>query len=399
MFRTNWMDSAPLLPIALAWVLGIILSPVISLSFPLWLCLEGAVLVVLMVIKRKPLLSSFLLLIAVFLFGGLRTSLPPAPRSQDDALYRTAQEWRDRMLGEYQRLGLQGDPLAVVSAMTLGDKSQLSREVRQDYSVSSAAHVLALSGLHLSILYGILLLVFPHRRYPLVTQLVLLSTIWSYVLIVGMAPSIVRAATMVSVCSLASLGHRKSLSINTLSFAALVMLTVDPLSLRDAGFQMSFLAVLSILLFYQPLHQLLRPCHPLLQWLWGMVSVTVAAQVGMIPIVMYYFHRFSCYFLLANMVIVPVATLIIYLSLLLFLTAPCPMLQLWVAKALQGVSDWMNATVSGVAGLPHASIEGIHLTLPQLILLYVFLLSTAVWIHRKASVADESRLETSKFLR
>ena len=84
---------------------------------------------------------------------------------------------------------------------------------------------------------------------------------------------------------------------------------------------------------------------------------------------------------------------------LLFLTAPCPMLQLWVAKALQGVSDWMNATVSGVAGLPHASIEGIHLTLPQLILLYVFLLSTAVWIHRKASVADESRLETSKFLR
>ena len=145
MLKANWMDSAPLLPIALAWVLGIILSPVISLSFPLWLCLEGAGLVVLMVIKRKPLLSSFLLLIAVFLFGGLRTSLPPAPRSQDDALYRTAQEWRDRMLGEYQRLGLQGDPLAVVSAMTLGDKSQLSREVRQDYSVSSAAHVLALS--------------------------------------------------------------------------------------------------------------------------------------------------------------------------------------------------------------------------------------------------------------
>ena len=399
MLKANWMDSAPLLPIALAWILGILLSPVISLPFLLWLCVEGPVLFVLMAVKRKPLLSSSLLLFAVFLLGGLRTSLPPVPSPHGNVLYRTAQEWRDGMLGEYQRLGLQGDPLAVVSAMTLGDKSQLSREVRQDYSVSSAAHVLALSGLHLSILYGILLLVFPHRRYPLVTQLVLLSTIWSYVLIVGMAPSIVRAATMVSVCSLASLGHRKSLSINTLSFAALVMLTVDPLSLRDAGFQMSFLAVLSILLFYQPLHQLLHPCHPLLQWLWGMVSVTVAAQVGMIPIVMYYFHRFSCYFLLANMVIVPVATLIIYLSLLLFLTAPCPMLQLWVAKALQGVSDWMNATVSGVAGLPHASIEGIHLTLPQLILLYVFLLSTAVWIHRKASVADESRLETSKFLR
>ena len=145
MLKANWMDSAPLLPIALAWILGILLSPVISLPFLLWLCVEGPVLFVLMTVKGKPLLSSSLLLVAVFLLGGLRTSLPPVPSPHGNVLYRTAQEWRDGMLGEYQRLGLQGDPLAVVSAMTLGDKSQLSREVRQDYSVSSAAHVLALS--------------------------------------------------------------------------------------------------------------------------------------------------------------------------------------------------------------------------------------------------------------
>lgn len=388
MYKANWMSSAPLLRVALTLILGIIFSGEVFLPFYLWLGMEGAVLFVLIAVKGKPLLSSSLLLVAVFLLGGLRTSLPSAPDRHGDTLYRSAMEMRERMQGEYQRLGLQGDQLAVVSAMTLGDKTLLTREVKQDFSVSSAAHVLALSGLHLSILYGALLMLFPHRRYPLVTELILLSTIWAYVLIVGMAPSIVRAATMISVCSLASLGHRKAFSVNTLSFAALVMLIANPTNLWDVGFQMSFMAVLSILLFYQPLYQLLHPYHPLFKWLWGMIAVTISAQIGIIPIVMYYFHRFSCYFLLTNMLVVPVATLMIYLSLLLLMTAPWSTLQQWVADVLNGVSNLMDTMVSGIAGLPNASIEEIHISLPQLFLIYVFLLSTTLWIYKKTGVVD-----------
>ena len=189
------------------------------------------------------------------------------------------------------------DAYAVVAAMTLGDKSALSQELREVYSVTGASHVLALSGLHLGIIYMLLTLLLGGSRFFTFSpfHFFTLSAIWSFVFLVGMPVSVVRSATMLTVYALLSLGHRDKMSVNTLAFTALLVLIVSPLSLFDIGFQMSYLSVFAILLMV-PLSERLFPVgylmtHRVIRWLWGMVAVSCAAQIGVAPLVAYYFGR------------------------------------------------------------------------------------------------------------
>lgn len=140
--------------------------------------------------------------------------------------------------------------------MALGDKSSLSDKLEEDYSVSGASHVLALSGLHLGIIYAILSLLLARRRWQSVSQALILIAVWTYVFIVGMSASVVRSAIMLTVYSFVSLLNRNKMSLNTLSVAAVVILAGNPLFLYDVGFQMSFAAVLFIILFYRPVFAL-----------------------------------------------------------------------------------------------------------------------------------------------
>ena len=156
--------------------------------------------------------------------------------------------FRERLLAKLRQTG-EGNDAAVVAAMVLGDKSGLSRQLRDEYSVSGASHVLALSGLHLGIIYFFLTLVFFRTRWRLLGQVAVLPVIWLFTLMVGGSPSVVRAATMLSVYASIELLRRKAFSLNTLALAAIIMLVANPLSLWDISFQLSFLAVLGIQLF------------------------------------------------------------------------------------------------------------------------------------------------------
>ena len=144
--------------------------------------------------------------------------------------------FRDKLLQRFSDMGFSGQAYAVLAAMTLGDKSSLSDELKEEYSVSGASHVLALSGLHLGIIYAILSLLFSRRRWQIVSQVLILLAIWSYVFIVGMSASVVRSAVMLTVYSFVSLLNRNRLSLNTLSVAAVVILAGSPLYLYDVGF-------------------------------------------------------------------------------------------------------------------------------------------------------------------
>ena len=156
---------------------------------------------------------------------------------------------RDRLLQRLSDGGIEGDAYAVVAAMALGDKSALTKELKDMYSLTGASHVLALSGLHLGIIYMLLSLLVRGRRWLMLSQLFLIISIWGFVFLVGMSMSVVRAAIMLSVYALLSLGHRDKMSVNTLAFTAIVMLMMNPMSLFDVGFQLSFMAVFSILVW------------------------------------------------------------------------------------------------------------------------------------------------------
>jgi len=293
-----------------------------------------------------------------------------------DRLRISALALRYKIYERYKTLGLSDQELAVITAMTLGDKSSLSSETKENYSVSGASHVLALSGLHLGIIYAILSLLTLGGRFRRVSQLVIVIAIWTYVFIVGLSLSVVRSALMLTVFSFVTMLGRSNVSINTLSLAAIIMLLVNPANMYDVGFQMSFLAVLFILLLYKSLFSLLpeRYSHNIVcRWVWGMVSVSLSAQIGVAPLVAYYFGRFSVYFLLTNFIVVPAATVILYATVILLVFYPLPQIQGLIAKGMTYFVGYLNDILMNISSLPYSSIEELHPNLIQLFCVYVFI--------------------------
>ncbi len=320
----------------------------------------------------------------------------------------SALRFRQHTLRRYLSLGLDDDEMAVAVAMALGDKSRLTNDLRDIYSVSGASHVLALSGLHLGIIYMLLSLMVGMRRLGWLREVFIIAGIWSYALFTGLSPSVVRASTMITVYALVGLLGRDRMSLNALAFTAIIMLIANPLHLYDVGFQMSFLAVLAILVFCKPLvalapgHEEAMPVagrgdknaevwwkralsgiwQKTWKWLWVMVVVSCCAQLGVAPLTAYYFGRFSTYFLLTNFFVIPLATVILYLTALMFVSALVPPLLPWIAKVLAVVVGWQNGLAKGVASLPGSSIEGISLSRLQLLMVYVIIIAVAIIVYK-----------------
>lgn len=290
-----------------------------------------------------------------------------------------ALKMRERLMERYRMVNADAQSYAVVAAMTLGDKTALTRDLKEVYSITGASHVLALSGLHLGVIYAILSLLFARRRWELIGQVIIVVAIWSYVLMVGMSPSVLRAATMFSIYAVVSLLRRDRVSLNVLSLTAVVMLCVDPLCLWDVGAQMSFLAVLGILVFYSPIYHSLGDKRlqnsRVLRWFWSMISVSVASQLGVAPLIIYYFGRFSCYFLLTNLIAVPLSTIIIYCAFFMFLTTALPPVSSVLSYALFALANLLNTFLGYIARLPLSSIDDISINKWQLLAIYVFIAS------------------------
>ncbi|MBR1502733.1 MAG: ComEC/Rec2 family competence protein [Prevotella sp.] len=293
---------------------------------------------------------------------------------------------RSRLISRLRHHEEGGDDFAVVAAMVLGDKSMLSKELREVYSVTGGAHVLALSGLHLGIIYMLLSWLIVGRRWRTLSLLVVVLGIWAFVFLVGLSTSVVRSAVMLTAYAMLSLGHRDKMSLNTLAFTAIVMLLVNPLSLFDVGFQMSFAAVGSILLFL-PLFDDIVPRRlvldrPIVKWLLSMIAVSCAAQIGTAPLIAYYFGRFSTYFLLTNFIVIPAVTLILYLSIAVLAVPSLSHLLLYIAGLL-------NLVLGKMAVLPGASIE-IRPSLLQTLLVYVVIFASYLLIRKTIQVTGWS---------
>ena len=280
------------------------------------------------------------------------------------------------------------DAYAVVAAMVLGDKSALTQELKDVYSVTGASHILALSGLHLGIIYTLLSLFVFSRRWQMLSQLVIILSIWGFVFLVGMSTSVMRSAVMLSVYALLSLGHRDRMSVNTLAFTAIVMLMISPMSLFDVGFQMSYMAVFSILLFVPLMESAFTAeylmSHRLVRWLWGMVAVSFSAQIGTAPLIAYYFGRFSCYFLLTNFVVIPAAMLILYLSLVTLLVPS-------LAYILFNFVAALNHLLAKMAMIPGASIDDLHPTKIQTTMIYVIIVAVYLLAVKVTSIRASAK--------
>ena len=298
-----------------------------------------------------------------------------------------ALQWRKRAMN---RLGLhphssgeKSDAEAVLAAMVLGDKSFLTRELRQSYAQTGASHILALSGLHLSIIYLLLTRLMQGRRRFWLSQVLIVLSIWGFALLTGLSVSVVRAATMLTVYALFELGGRRHAPLGVLSFTAIVMLLTDSSALFDIGFQLSFMAMLGILLFC-PLFEEWVPTkwlmeHPPVRWLYGLVSVSIAAQLGTAPLVAFHFGQFSTWFLLTNLVVIPFATAILYGAVLVLLVPT-------LSSILLQLVGTLNSTLEGFSRLPMATIGNLHPSVLQVMMLYVLVTVLYLILYRRQTV-------------
>ena len=376
--------EAPLLRLSVSLVIGIIMARYVPIPIPVLPVLAAMVGVSCLLYRFKHLQSAavmvcFLLLGMCVMQHHQTISVEVQTESRLERSKSFFLQQRSKLLERFSESGMDADAYAVVAAMSLGDKSELTHDLKETYSVSGASHVLALSGLHLGLIYMLLSLFLPRRRWPALSQLFMILVVWMFVFLVGMSVSVVRSAVMFTVYGLLSIGNREKMSVNALAFTAIVMLVWNPSWLFDVGFQMSFMAVLAILLFV-PLFEDVFPAaylmeHRWLKWTWGMVAVSCSAQLGVAPLIAYYFGRFSTYFLLTNFVVVPATFLIISLSLVVLLFPSLAYLLLYIVKSL-------NSILSGIATLPGACIDGLRPTILQVAMCYVVILCCYLLIGR-----------------
>lgn len=301
------------------------------------------------------------------------------------------QSLRQRLLRRLRGSSVSEDAYATIAAMTLGDKTALTTQLRESYSKAGVSHVLALSGLHLGIIYAMLALLLGQRRNTMLGLVATITLIWLFALMVGMSPGIVRSAAMFTLYTSMSYLSREYLTLNSLAAAATIILVASPAMLWDVGFQMSFLAVLGIVIG----HAMVRNNRFYVRYsrrgvvgkLVSLVFVSLAAQTFVLPLVMYYFGNVPLYFILANIVAVPLTTLIIYMSILLFVLSPLGALGMladvawqWLAAAVGWLASGMNSLLSLIAKLPGASVEGVYISAVQLFAMYLLIAALlCVW--------------------
>lgn len=300
-----------------------------------------------------------------------------------------ADSYREKVIALYRQLGFTGDELAVLSALTIGDKTELSESVRESYSIAGASHILALSGLHIGLLYAFLFFILrpvarKGRTGRCVRSVSLLVLLWAFAFFTGLSPSVVRSVTMFSILALADVFGRQPFSLNTLAVTAWLMLLCNPAGLFDVGFQLSFLAVASILLIQRPVYCLFTVRNRVGKSVWGLMSVSIAAQIGTAPLVMFYFSRFSVHFLLTNLLVIPLITIILYAAIFMLLLTPFPWLQIWAVVGVRKLLEGLNLFVRWVEQLPCSSVDGIWLYQLEVCGIYVFLFGAVCYcLHRR----------------
>ncbi|MBB3187789.1 ComEC/Rec2 family competence protein [Microbacter margulisiae] len=275
------------------------------------------------------------------------------------SFYAAALHLRSKLLEVYHRYHIDGDPFAVVAALTLGYNEALSRELRDSYSVSGTMHVLSVSGLHVGIIYGVLyfLLGFMRRkrRTLVIQQGLIIVCLWGFAFLTGLAPAVVRATLMFSLVAAGRMLIRKPQIMNTVFFSAFVMLLLRPTYMYDVGFQLSYIAVISIVYFTPRLESLLYTRNRVLIWLWRLLCVSMAAQIGTSALGIFYFHRFATFFWMGNLFVVPAAAFVIYLAIGLLILSPFPVVASFIAVLLKWLLNMMNGVIRWIESLPCAA--------------------------------------------
>lgn len=304
-------------------------------------------------------------------------------------LFETASQLRKHLLSVYRKNGIQGDEFAIASALTLGYKDYLDKDIKAAYAGSGAMHILAVSGLHVGIIFMIfkfLLQWLDRLKYgKTIRSLIIIAALWFFALLTGLSPSVRRAALMFTFVQGAEISRRPGNVYNSLLFSAFVLILLNPYIVAEVGFQLSYLAVFSIVFLQPKFHRLLYIKNKIGDKIWGLFTVSLAAQIGTFPIGVFYFHQFPTYFWLTNLFVIPLTFCIVLAGVAVFATSFFQPLAEMLAWLMEWLLRILNLIVNLIQQLPHATLKNISFSLPELFLVYALIFALVLFfIYKKA---------------
>jgi competence protein ComEC len=282
---------------------------------------------------------------------------------------------RERIIEMFRERGIKGDRLALVSAITLGQKNMLDPEQKQIFINAGIMHIMAVSGLHAVILslFIFKLLFFMKGKYNILRIIITITILWAFAFVTGLSPSVLRATLMFSFLQAGNLMNRKVNGINSVLASAFILIILKPSVITDAGFLLSYAAVIYIIGYYQDLYLKLQFKRWLPDKIWESVVVTLVAQAGTLPLTIMLFNRFPVYFILTNVIIVPLSSLLIIIGCLVPLTYPIVPVSEFLATILDKLTGLTEYLTQTAASLPYATIDRIGITTIECILMTIAL--------------------------
>ena len=275
----------------------------------------------------------------------------------------------------------------LAEALLIGYKDNLDKSLVQSYTNTGVIHVIAISGLHLGLIYWLLRLLFKplqkRKKIKWLNPILIIAGLWLFSLLAGAQPSIVRSAVMFTCIVLGDSLARRTSIFNTLALSAFLLLIVNPYWLWDVGFQLSYAAVLSIVIFVKPVYNWFYIKNKALDFLWKLNAVTIAAQILTLPVSIYHFHQFPNYFLLTNLVAVPLSSIILLGEIFLCAVSFLSPLAILVGKILNWLIMIMNSYVERIESLPFSLWDGLQISMAQAVLLIIAVAGFGFWLMEK----------------
>jgi competence protein ComEC len=285
---------------------------------------------------------------------------------------------RDRITAKLRRSNFGEAQLGIIQALLLGQRNDILKETYDDYKNAGAVHILAISGLHI----GIILLLLQFLLKPLerlahgktIKLLLIVLLLWGFALLAGLSASVVRAVTMFSFVAYALFLNRPTSTLNILALSMFFILLINPMFLFHVGFQMSYAAVFAIVWVYPIILKFWSPGNILFRKIWQLTSVSIAAQLGVVPICLFYFHQFPGLFFVSNLLIIPFLGILLGMGILVILLALVNLLPKLLVDLYDFLIDAMNSIVGWVAEQETFIFKDIHFDGLQLVLGYAIII-------------------------
>ncbi|WP_430816205.1 ComEC/Rec2 family competence protein [Carboxylicivirga sp. RSCT41] len=306
--------------------------------------------------------------------------------SESIDLFILSARLKEHLNNTFISAGIPESQLAILNALFLGDKSKLSYEQKVSFSNAGAMHLLAVSGLHAGIIYMLLITIISSlgiRKNSVVSACIVITFLWIYAFITGFSPSVLRASLMLTILETGRVSRQKTGIFNLLGASMFIILVIEPLSVFNIGFWLSHSAVAAIVCFYPKINSWFMYTFPPFRWLWSLVSVSLAAQIGTLPLCIYAFHGFPLYFLITNILLIPVVTPIILLAISASLFSFSSLALSLLIPPLDELLTFMEQTALWIDSLPYSMITNLYISGFQLVCIYVSIVLLLVYFDHR----------------